>query len=43
MEEEREIKRIYRFTIEGDRLKGIPRKRWRDGVKEALSHRGISI
>jgi len=37
------IKRIYRSTVEGDRLRGRPRKGWRDGVKEALSHRGMSI
>jgi len=43
MEEERVIKRIYRSTVEGDRLRGRPRKGWRDGVKEALSHRGLSI
>ena len=43
MEEERIIKRIYRSRVEGERLWGRPRKGWRDGVKETLSHRGLSI
>jgi len=43
MEEERVIKGIYRSTVEGDRLMRRPRKGWRVGVKETLSHRGLSI
>ncbi len=32
---------IHRFEIDGGRLRGRPRKGWRDGVKEALSHKGL--
>ena len=37
------IKRIYMFKVADETLRGKPRKGWRDGVKEALSHRSLSI
>ena len=36
------IKIIYRFKV-GERLREKQRKEWRDDVKEALSHKGLSI
>lgn len=41
--EERMMKIIYRSKVEGEKLGERPRKGWRDGVKEAPSHRGLSI
>ena len=43
MGEERLTKRIYKSEVVGTRGRGRPRRRWRDGVKEALSMKGLNI
>ena len=43
MDEERLVKGIYRSEVEGRRARGRPRRRWKDGIREALSNRGLDI
>ena len=43
MENERLVKRVYVSKVEGRRARGRPRKRWLDGVQEALEKRGLDI
>ena len=38
------VKKIYRVdVVEGNRGRGIPRRRWMNGAKGCLSDRGLTI
>ena len=43
MDEERLVKRIYEARVEGNRARGRPRRKWRDGVVSALGSRGLDV
>ena len=42
MSDERLLKKVYKSTIDGDRGRGRPKKRWRDCVKEYVEKRGVN-
>ena len=37
------IKRIYEASVEGNRVRGRPRRKWRDGIVSAHRHRGLEL
>ena len=43
MDEGRLVKRIYEASVEGNRARGRPRRKWRDGVVSALGSRGLDV
>ena len=43
MDEDRLVKRVYRAEVRGVAPRGRPQLRWMDGVKKALSDRGLSV
>ena len=42
MNDDRIVKRVYNAEVSGDRARGRPRKRWKDGVSEAMERKGFS-
>ena len=42
MDEDRVVKRVYVSECRGSRIRGRPRKRWIDSVRECLSERGLN-
>ena len=43
MDVDRLTKKIYKAGVEGNRGRGRPKRRWRDGIGDVLSQRGIDI
>jgi len=43
MGRDRVVRRVYDAEVEGDRGRGRPRRRWMDGVREALEGRGMTV
>ena len=37
------MKKVYKSTMDGDRGRGSPRKRWRDCVKEYVEKKGVNL
>ena len=42
MSDDRLVKKVYQSTMDGDRARGRPRKRWRDCVKEYVEKRVVN-
>ena len=42
MLDERLVKKVYKSTMDGDRGRGRPGKRWKDCVKEYVEKRGVN-
>ena len=43
MDEYRMVRRVLMAEVSGGRVRGRPRLGWMDGVKVALSNRGITV
>src|SRR5215469_10362862 len=41
MDEERLVRRVYEGVVDGNRGRGRPKRKWMDGVREALVMRGV--